>query len=395
MRVGVVTGSLSRKAGGLYTSVRESARFVQERGAEVCVVGYRDKYTEIDSGPWKGVKRKVVDCRWFLGLHFGRDVSLVLDAIRSDIIHAHGIWLRYSRDVWAYSMKWSIPYMVSPRGMVDPWAMAQSRFKKAILWQLYQKRSLEDAACLHALCKKEAKSMRKIGLRNPICVIPNGVSLDRKSENVGGGKMRFPDRFGNGKRVLLFMARLHPKKGVLELLEAWGRVCRSGIAHIKEWCLVIAGPDETLKRDELESLASRLGCADNVFFPGEIVGDRKNAWLAFSEAFILPSFSEGMPMAVLEAWSYGKPVLLTRACNLPEGEAAGAAVMIDSPKEDLVDGLISLMSMSDSERRAMGARGAALVRERFSWERVARDYLRVYRALLARAPIPEDLVYHG
>jgi glycosyltransferase involved in cell wall biosynthesis len=193
---------------------------------------------------------------------------------------------------------------------------------------------------------------------------------------------------GAGRRQLLYLGRLHPKKGVHLLLEAWADVmkqaaCRDG------WVLLIAGWDEGGYEARLRRIVRDRGLERQVRFLGPCDEAAKDALLRAVDGLILPSQSEGLPQAVLEAWSYAVPVLMTRMCNLPEGFAAGAALEIDLESAAMAAQLRRFLKMSDAERQAIGWRGRQLAAARFAWARVAADMRAVYEWVLRRrAPPP-------
>jgi poly(glycerol-phosphate) alpha-glucosyltransferase len=260
--------------------------------------------------------------------------------------------------------------------MLDPWAVQNSAWKKKIVGWLYENEHLRRAACIRALCRSELESIRAYGLDNPVCVVPNGVDLPDLPES---------PREEGGPRKLLFLGRIHPKKGVKELLDGWMQWQEHGGSS--DWQLLIAGWDDGGHLPALKSMAAR--CAPkSVKFVGPVYGPRKVELLRGVDAFILPSFSEGLPMAVLEAWSYRLPVVMTRHCNLPAGFEVGAAVRVDPDGESVARGLQQLASMSLAERRAMGIRGRELVAERFTWPTVAQQMLAVYRWIWGAGTVP-------
>ena len=223
--------------------------------------------------------------------------------------------------------------------------------------------------------------------------------------------------------MLLFLGRIHPKKGLVGALRAWAelRNSPSAIRDSAEWQFVIAGWDQGGHEAELKALSGELGLkvftfqssvlsgldddlklnsyklktpspeaedADVLFF-GPAFGEEKDALLRSADAFVLPSFSEGLPMSVLEAWSYGLPVLMTPECNLPEGFASHAALEIRSGEGSFQGadfsfqhGLRALLEMSGAERGSMGMRGRRLVEDRFTWPKVAEQMMEVYESLL-------------
>jgi poly(glycerol-phosphate) alpha-glucosyltransferase len=252
---------------------------------------------------------------------------------------------------------------------------------------LFEDTHLRGAACLHALNEPEARAIRAYGLRNPICVLPNGVDLPRDKGQVPAA---WAHAVGEGRKTLLFLGRLHPKKGLVNLVRAWNGVQRDGAA--RDWALVIAGWDQGRHERELKSLAQELGLGRSVCFAGPQFNRDKAATFASADAFVLPSLSEGLPMAVLEAWSYGLPVIMTPQCNLPEGLAADAALRIGSSPADIADGLRRLFAMAEGDRREMGKRGRRLVEERFAWPCIAEEMKAVYEWVLGGGPAPACVV---
>jgi poly(glycerol-phosphate) alpha-glucosyltransferase len=271
--------------------------------------------------------------------------------------------------------------------MLDPWALANAGLKKRIARLLYEDRHLGGAACLHALCTAEAEAIRAFGLQSPICVIPNGVEMPGPADD----RLRppWPSREA-GARVLLYLGRLHPKKNVHGLLRAFARVkADRGLAG---WRLAIAGRDNGGYGAQLAQLAGSLSLERDVAFLGPLHGERKEAALRNAAAFVLPSLSEGLPMAVLEAWSYGLPVAMTAACNLPEGFPAGAACAIGPDPGQLEHDLAAFLSLSPRDMRTMGERGAELARTRFAWDRVGRSFTEVYLWMRNGGPIPACVI---
>jgi poly(glycerol-phosphate) alpha-glucosyltransferase len=193
---------------------------------------------------------------------------------------------------------------------------------------------------------------------------------------------------GRAAKVLRYLGRLHRKKGLAALLRAWASAPRGDGETGEDWRLVIAGWDQGGHELELRQLAAQLGIADSVHFIGPQFGLAKESTLQSAHAFILPSLSEGLPMVVLEAWARNLPVLMTPACNLEEGFAAGAALPVDPEDGSICRGLDELFSMSAEQRRAIGAAGRQLISRRYSKDRVAAEMHAVYSWLLGRTSQP-------
>jgi len=205
-------------------------------------------------------------------------------------------------------------------------------------------------------------------LKNPIAIIPNGVELPDLESPPGRAD----------KKKLLFLGRIHPKKGLKELIEAWAMFQRQQNKRGSEWKLMIAGWDDGGYESGLKQLAGQMGIDDAVEFVGPQFGADKDLLLRSVDAFILPSFSEGLPMSVLEAWSYGLPVIMTDQCNLPEGFEAGAALRVEPAVGAISDGLMQLADMEQGDLAAMGTKGRKLVERSYTWDQIATEMKAVY-----------------
>jgi poly(glycerol-phosphate) alpha-glucosyltransferase len=253
-------------------------------------------------------------------------------------------------------------------------------WKKRIAALLYENQHLREAACLRALSEAEAQAIRSYGLRNPICVIPNGVDLPDLRES--NAKSQPANR-----KTLLYLGRLHPKKNISNLIRAWSQIFSSQRCSGDHWILAIAGWDQGGYESELK----RIAADGSVVFLGPRFGADKSECYRACDAFILPSLSEGLPMAVLEAWSYAKPVVITPECNLQEGFEASAALRIGTTPKEIAAGLKVLRKMSDDDRIAMGARGRDLVGKNFSWPRTGEQMRSVYEWMLGGGQAPETV----
>jgi poly(glycerol-phosphate) alpha-glucosyltransferase len=403
MKTLCVLESVSRADGGIFEAERALQCALSEReGVDVRVVGVRDEFTDADVAKWGALRPRVAALRGPAGFGYAPGFDDLLDA-DVDLVYAAALWKYPSWAVLNWQKKTRNPVVAAPHGSLDAWALNNSRWKKRVAAWFFKNEQLRRATCFRALCAGEADAIRAYGLRQRIEVIPNGVDLPEKltTEDTESTEE---------KKRLLFLGRIHPKKGLVGALRAWAEIQnpKSKIHNSKQWQFVIAGWDQGGHERELKALCADLGLriaecgvaedlklnsyklktsaplpdGDVVFF-GPAFGKEKEVLLRSSEAFILPSFSEGLPMSVLEAWAYGLPVVMTPECNLPEGFVSGAALEIRNSAGDF-EGMRTLIEMTDQERAAMGMRGRCLVEEKFTWPKVAAQMRQLYEEVLGR-----------
>ncbi len=414
MRVGFLVSSVSREAGGLFQSVRGLAKAMMSENAKVSVFGLSDARSAVDSLEWQPLSIQTFQSQ-FRAWGYSNQLVPALIAADLDILSVHGLWKYCSVASSQWHRRTGRPYIVHPEGMLESWALRNGRWKKRIAALLYENEHLRRAACLRALSEAEAESIRAFGLRNPICVIPNGVDLRELADNsklnapnavvsaVLSGSPRYAQRidalgtahatatglrtFGQDRKILLYLGRLHPKKNVANLIRAWNDMFNSQRSRSGSWILAIAGWDQGGYESELK----RIAASASIVFLGSQFGTEKSESYRACDAFILPSLSEGLPMTVLEAWAHAKPVLMTPECNLPEGFSAEAALRIGSSPDEIRAGLKQLAEMSDEDRSTMGNRGRALVIKEFSWVRIGEQMRAVYEWVMSGGAPPESV----
>jgi len=391
-RVALLTSSVSRQAGGVFDAVRYLALALRGgSGCPVEVFGLRDGDTDADSSAWREIPVRAFNVAGPAAFGYAPGFDSALEASDPSVVHVHGLWMYPSlaASQWALHRKVTAtrPCVVSPHGMLHPWALQNSHWKKRLAGMLYENRHLRRAACLHALNPAEAEAFRAYDLKNPVSVIPNGVEIPSAPTTMHAP---WRDTLGPDARVLLYIGRLHQIKGLDTLLKAWAvAVTKAASAG---WHLAIAGWGQHGYEQELKTLAAAHGLGERVHFLGPQYGEAKAACLQAANAFILPSLSEGHPMAVLEAWAHALPVVMTAQCNLPAGFETGAALPVEPSVESLAAGLEQLFAMNDPALAAMGERGLALVRERYQWSSIAAQMNAVYQWTLGDGPKPSCIV---
>lgn len=281
-----------------------------------------------------------------------------------------------------------IPQVVTIHGMLHPEGLKVSAWKKFIARRLYGDRAFALVDCIHALTPMEAGYIRQYGLTKPVAVIPNGIWIEEFND------LPAPDEFRQQwpgikqPHLLAYLGRIHPIKGLPNLLAAWTDQAR----RFPDWHLVIAGPDEVGQRRLLEDQARQGGVEDSVSFVGPTYGRDKHQLLSAAGAFVLPSLSEGFSMSILEAMACRLPVLITTGCNFEEVATVDAGVVVEPDPTALGEGLSRLLSQSPEDLKAMGRRGRELVERKYSWPAVAAQMLSVYRWLALGADRPDCVV---
>lgn len=292
-------------------------------------------------------------------------------AANADALHIHGLWEQSTFIAARIAQSLRKPYIVSAHGMLEPWALGRSHARKLLYAALFERRTTQRAACLHALTEAEAHSYRRFGSRTPIAVIPNAVEVPLHLD-AAPFLQAFPSL--RGKRIVLFLGRLHPKKGVALLLAAWAAIA----LRWPEAVLVLAGPPDQTVDYAQKPLAAPLLRDNSLVFTGLLDSAMKWSALAAAECFVLPSYSEGQSVATLEAMAAGLPVIVTAQCNMPEVARSGCGWEIRTDAGELSSALQTFLQSTPQANRQMGSRGAALVERCFSWPIVSAQVAELY-----------------
>jgi poly(glycerol-phosphate) alpha-glucosyltransferase len=262
------------------------------------------------------------------------------------------------------------PVVVSTHGMVDRWALQHRALKKWIAGAAFEWANLRNASCIHALTEGEVKALNDLGFRDHVVKIPNGVDL-----------VKSVDWCESSNRTVLYLGRLHPKKGIAETLMAWSLFQKHVAIDPARWQLVIAGWDDGGHLDELYEIVRKYDLQGHVKFVGPVFGAAKESLYASADATILASHSEGLPMTVLEAWAFGRPVFITEQCNLPEGFRTGAAFKITTDPKNIAEVLIGVLP--DRGRLIEAGQAArTLAESSFNWIKIAETWLSLYSSLV-------------
>jgi glycosyltransferase involved in cell wall biosynthesis len=296
----------------------------------------------------------------------------------ADVVHVHGLWLPHSLATRRAAAKSRKPLVSSVHGMLETWELKNKWLKKSIYSLFIERPSLAHSLCFRALSTQEAADYRRFGLKNPIAIVPNGIrQLDRIDPSAFF--QRYPRL--SEKAIVLYLSRVHHKKGILNLLKAWPFVLRDHPdAH-----LVLAGPDcdGTLKR--AEEIIARCNIGSAVTICGTLSGEIKLAALSAARLFCLPSYSEGQSVAVLEALSVGLPVVITAACNVDGVADSGAGIITSNEPTKLACAVSEVLSARPADWQAMSESARRLASTRYSWSVIGEMMHSVYSWMLGGA----------
>lgn len=360
----MLTTLLSERSGGLAASVPKLVACLNFRlEIDVDVVGVEDAEAQGSANAWgpSVFAHRLVPPR---ALQFAPGMGRTLKRLTPDLADVQGLWTYPSLVNLRHHRATGTPYVVTPHGMLDPWARSRSRWKKQLVRWWFEDAHLRLASCLRATAEMEAGHFRSFGLRQPIAVVPNGIDTPDTVQRPRHG----------GPRRLLFLSRLHPKKGLPFLLRAWAEIA----PNRPDWELVISGPDEIGHEAEMRALAERLALP-RVRWWGPVAGQAKEDLYRSADLFVLPTHAENFGLVMGEALAHGVPVITTRNAPWEGLRTHRCGWWIELSHRALVDALSDAMAREDGELRDMGARGHAWMQRDFSWERVAEQMAEVYR----------------
>jgi len=294
-----------------------------------------------------------------------------------DVVHIHGLWEPVLWVTAKTARALGRPYVLAAHGMLDPWSLAQKRWKKRLALALGWRAILNRAAALHLLNDDERRLVAGLGLTAPTAIIPIGVPLEEIDQGRAAAFAAEHPAIGL-RPYVLFVSRLHYKKGLDFLADAF----RTVAANHPDVQLVVVGPDGGARGD-FERQVKAAGLTDRVHVLGPISAREKWDALAGATCFCLPSRQEGFSMAILEALAARVPVVISDHCHFPEVAQRGAGMVVPLDAAAIASAVNRVLAEPDS-RRVMGAAGRRLVEERFTWERVAKTSVAAYERVLSR-----------
>lgn len=309
--------------------------------------------------------------RWLFEARLKR---LMQDAVRhADVVHLHNVWELILISASNECRRMGKPYLILLNGMLDPWSLSQKRLKKKLAIALLYRRMYNGAAALHLGNIDEQNLLQPLALTSPCQIIPNGVFLEEIEPLPPAGAFRVKHPELGDAPFILFLSRLHYKKGLDYLAHAF-----RGVAEQRpEVHLVVAGPDGGA-REPFVKMIRDAGLTDRVHVVGPIYGKTKYEALRDATCFCLPSRQEGFSIAITEALACGTPVVISEPCHFPEVDQAQAGFVLPLDPERFTQSLVTLLD-DRGLRDTMSQNAAALVRQRYTWPKIAEQTLACYQ----------------
>ena len=283
-----------------------------------------------------------------------------------DVVHLHGLWSPILAWGGLLARIKKIALFISPHGCLEPWALKHKQFKKQLALMLYQRRILSSATLLVATAKQETESIRSTGFHQPVAQIPNGVEKIADSYQ--------PSH--KPTQTILFLSRVHPQKGLGDLVTAWARIKQAG------WRVVVAGPSEESYKAEIQRMAESLGVGADFEFLGLVTGDAKERCFANADIFVLPTYSENFGIAIAEALARGLPVITTTGAPWQDLVTYECGWWIEPNPDALSKALSSALGLSKETLMQMGERGRQLVTSQYSWDTIGKNAKQVSEWIL-------------
>jgi glycosyltransferase involved in cell wall biosynthesis len=314
-----------------------------------------------------------------LGLSPAMSRGLSRSAKTAEIMHNHSLWMAPNvYPGWAVRGT-TCKLVCSPHGTLNPAALERSAWRKRLVWWAGERRVVLGADLLHATAESEFLAMRAVGAKGPVAVVPNGIDVPAVAEEE---RRAARASVGAGRRRLLYLSRVHPTKGVEDLVRAWAQLS----PRFPEWELVVAGTNDLGHATQMHDLAYSLGL-ERITFPGPIFGVEKTRLYLSAELFVLPSHTENFGIVVAEALASGVPAVVSQGAPWPELESRGCGWWPAIGPGPLTEALALAMSEAPERLASRGAIGREWMRE-FAWAKAAAQLRSAYEWVVGGGPVP-------
>ena len=383
MRILFVTASMSPRWGGPVTATAGLVSALLRQGVHCEIATAVGRRVGTDPIEVPGAPVHCFDtgapARAWTGWSWRLPGFLAREMRRFDLVHVQELWHHPGYAACRAARASNRPCLVSLHGALDQWRLRRHAIRKWIYLHGVQLPILGSVDAIHALTPAERAAVSRFGIDTPVFVAPNGIDLLRPDEppDTAGFLARHPRLAG--KRVILFLSRLHVMKGLDVLVRSFITLA----ARFPDAVLLVVGPDEDGAGRRARSVLNRAGQLDRAVFTGQLVGAAKRAAFACAELFVLPSYSEGFSMVVLEALAAGLPVVISEPCNFPEVAQCEAGFVVPAADPAVAAAVGALLS-DDDLRARMGRNGRALVADRYTWPAIAEGFAELYRKLVRK-----------
>tara|TARA_S200000501_G_scaffold378863_1_gene444321 strand:+ start:4610 stop:5746 length:1137 start_codon:yes stop_codon:yes gene_type:complete len=378
MKILILSSNLSNEAGGYSESSFLLREKLEVENNEVYLLGFwKSRYFELN---YKLSDKINIFLPGLINkFPFSYRYLKKIFLVKPQIIDIQGMWSSTSIFNLVFHFFSKTPYIVTPRGMLEKWALKQSYIKKKIFYFFVEKYHLKFAACLRATSMLEAKTFRQLGFKN-IIIIPNSIKIP---------KLKYDLKLKKGKRKrLLFLGRLHPKKGLSELLDSWKHIQKL----YKDWELLICGYDEDDYKKEITNKIEKLDLK-RVIVKEFVTGKDKDDLYKSADLFILPSHSENFGLSIAEALSYRVPVITTTNTPWKKLHKYKCGWCINLNIRSIVKTLKTAIELDEKEKKLMGKRGRKWMIKDFSDQSIGLKMQSVYNWILKKGPRPKKLIY--
>ena len=346
------------------------AELLRSLGAVPVILGLRDDDSANDGWRLDGIETFLVDRAGPGALAYAPQLPDALASAQLDLLHLHGVWQYPTHAAGRWAETTGRPLVISPHGMFDPWITGRNAWKKHLARFLWERRAWHAATAFHALTEAEADDIAYETQGAKVATIANPAPVTSAPSDLPRGANA------------LYLGRIHEKKNIAALVAAW---IEARPALPSDATLTIAGwgDDEGIAMLEQAMQGHR---DQGIEFVGAAFGGQKAALFDLARFLVLPSLSEGLPMAILEAWAANVPTIQSAHCHLPEGVASGAAIECGADPASIRDALVRGLTMSEEEWQTMSAAARSLASGPFSQPVIASRWEAFYSALLAGTP---------
>ncbi len=371
MKILTFISSLDINAGGPSRSVPILVKGLAELGMDVTLMTIYSENMNVHALEGTTAKLKLLEPS------FSRsEIAQYLKDEKFHLIQIQSMWDLPYHKVMVEARRLGIPYIVTPRGMLEPWSLSQKKWKKKLAWWLYQRNDVQKSVCVFTTAKMEAEHVSNLGITTYKAVIPNGIETDA-----------YPCKISTDvvKKQVLFLSRIHVKKGIELLFEAWKRIHHD----FADWQLLIVGNGEAEYIHSLENRVESFGLKDCIKILPPVFGEAKIKVYQESAIFCLPSYSENFGMTIAESMSCGTPVITTTNCPWEILDESKIGWCVDLSVDNIERALREAMTMTPTDLYEMGQQASKLINENYDYRVVTRNTLRLYKWLLNSGEKPE------